>query len=120
MTRFEQELSGALGNFWKQHAEREIAELAARAEDEIRTTIGGAAFWASNGRFLPSDVCEKLAHTDFPFDPEETARARKEQANLILQNYRHETTAEEKAELRAAFGAGTTVVDCISGERFRV
>ena len=120
MTRFEMELSGALGTFWKKNAEREIATLAARAEDEIRTTIGGAAFWASNGRFLPSDVCEKLAHTDFPFDPEETARARKEQAKLLLQNYRKEMTPEEKAELRAAFGAGTTVVDCISGERFRV
>ena len=120
MTRFEMELSGTLGAFWKKNAEREIAELAKRAEDEIRTTIGGAAFWASNGNFLPSDVCEKLAHTDFPFSVEETARARKIQNENFLKNYRHETTEEERMEMRAAFGTNTTVVDCISGERIRL
>ena len=36
MTRFEQELSGALGAYWKNRAEQEIAVMQARVDnDEI-------------------------------------------------------------------------------------
>ena len=88
--------------------------------DEIRTTIGGAAFWNSNGRIIPADAAEILSYTDFPFSLEETNRAREAQTAKFLENYHHETTAEEKAEMRAAFGEGTTVVDILSGERIRL
>lgn len=78
MTRFEQELSGALGAFWKKHAEEEIAKMQERIDnDEIRTNIGGGAFWNSNGNYLPEECAEILSHTDFPFSIEETRRARK-------------------------------------------
>ena len=118
MTRFEQELSGALGLYWQNSAKQEIAKMQARVDnDEIRTNIGGGAFWSSNGNYLPADCAEILSHTDFPFSLEETNRARKAQNEAFLKNYRHETTAEERAEMRAAFGKGTTVVDVISGER---
>ena len=118
MTRFEQELSGA---FWKKNAESEIAKMQARVDnDEIRTNIGGGAFWNSNGRYLPEDVAQILSYTDFPFSLEETNRARNEQDKLFLQNYRHETTAEERMEMQAAFGRGATVVDIISGARIRL
>lgn len=122
MSRLQQELSGSLGEFWKRHAEEEIAKLAERAEDEIRTTISGAAFWASNGNFLPSDVCEKLSYTDFPFSLEETAKAREEQTAAFLEDYRknHRTSEEERMEMQAAFGKGTTVVDIISGQKIRL
>ena len=117
-SRFEQELSGALGAFRKKHAEEEIAKMQKRIDnDEIRTNIGGGAFWSINGKYLHEDAAEVLAHTDFPFSLEETNRARKAQDELFLQNYHHETTAEERYEMQAAFGKGTTVVDAISGER---
>lgn len=121
MTRFEQELSGALGAYWKRNAEQEIEKMKQRIEnDEIRTNIGGGAFWNSNGNYLPADCAEILAHTDFPFSLEETARARQAQTAAFLESYRqmsHTPSTEEKAEMQAAFGKGATVVDILSGER---
>ena len=85
--------------------------------DEIRTNIGGGAFWLSNGHYLPEESAEILSHTDFPFSLEETNRAREIQNAMFLENYSHKTTDEEQAEMKAAFGEGTTVVDVMSGER---
>ena len=57
MTRFEQELSGALGVFWKKHAEEEIAKMQRRVDnDEIRTNANGGAFWNSNGNIASSKI----------------------------------------------------------------
>lgn len=121
MTRFEQELSGALGLYWQREAQKQIERMQQRVDnDEIRTNLGGGAFWNSNGNYLPADCAEILSHTDFPFSLEETNRARKAQNEAFLKNYRHETTAEERAEMQTAFGKGTTVVDVISGERIRL
>lgn len=100
MTRFERELSGALGAFWKKHAEDEIAKMQEWVDnDEIRTNIGGGAFWLSNGNYLPADCAEILSHTDFPFSLEETNRARKAQTEAFLANYHHEITEEERFEM---------------------
>lgn len=124
MTRFERELSGSLGAFWKKNAEQEIAKMQERADnDEIRTTISGAAFWNRSGNFLPADCAEILSHTDFPFSLEATAKAREEQTAKQLEAYRKSykgPSEEEKAEMRAAFGTGTTVVDIITGEKIRL
>ena len=123
MTRFEQELSGALGAFWKKNAEQEIERMQRMADnDEIRTNMNGAAFWNSNGNYLPADAAEKLSHTDFPFSLEETEKAREAQTAQQLEAYRqnHRTSAEEIEEMRAAFGTGTTVVNIITGERIRL
>ena len=121
MTRFEAELKGAYGAFWKAKAEEEIRKMEERIEnDEIRTNIGGGAFWSSNGRYLPEDQAIILSFTDFPFSLEETNRARKAQNEAFLQNYHHESTAEERYEMQAAFGTGTTVENILTGERIRV
>ena len=124
MTRFERELSGSLGAFWKKNAEQEIAKMQERADnDEIRTTISGAAFWNRSGNFLPADCAEILSHTDFPFSLEATAKAREEQTAKQLEAYRKSykgPSEEEKAEMRAAFGTGTTVMDIITGEKIRL
>ena len=124
MTRFERELSGALGAFWKKNAEQEIAKMQQRVDnDEIRTNINGGAFWSSNGNYLPADCAEILSHTDFAFSLEETNRARKAQNEAFLENYRKNyqgPTAEEQAEMRAAFGEGATVVNVITGKRTRL
>ena len=124
MTRFERELSGSLGTFWKKNAEQEIAKMQARADnDEIRTNIEGGAFWNSNGNYLPADCAEILSYTDFPFSLEATAKAREAQTAMRLEAYRKNyqgPSEEEKAEMRAAFGTGSTVVDIITGERIRL
>ena len=124
MTRFEQELSGALGAFWKKNAEAEIAKMQERVDnDEIRTNINGGAFWNKSGNYLPADCAEILSYTDFPFSLEETNRAREAQTAAFLEDYRKNYTgpsAEERAEMKAAFGEGTTVVDIITGKKINL
>lgn len=122
MTRFGMEYSGRLGEFWRRNAEQEIARMQQRIDnDEIRTNINGGAFWNINGRFLPEEQAIILIHTDFPFSLEATNRAREEQNKAFLATYRSSApSAEQKAEMQAAFGKGTTVVDVISGERIRL
>jgi len=124
MTRFERELSGSLGAFWKKNAEQEIAKMQERADnDEIRTNTEGGAFWNKSGNYLPADCAEVLSYTDFPFSLEATAKARETQTAMQLEAYRKSykgPNEEEKVEMRAAFGIGSTVVDIITGERIRL
>ena len=124
MTRFERELSGSLGAFWKKNAEQEIAKMQERADnDEIRTNTEGGAFWNKSGNNLPADCAEVLSYTDFPFSLEATAKAREAQTAMQLEAYRKSykgPNEEEKVEMRVAFGIGSTVVDIITGERIRL
>ena len=124
MTRFMRELHGDFGPFWTENAKKDIAKMQQRADnDEIRTNASGAAFWNSNGRYLPQDCAEMLSFTTFPFSLEETNRAREAQTAMQLEAYRKsytEPSEEEKAEMRAAFGTGSTVINVITGERIRL
>ncbi len=118
MTRFEQEISGALGAFWQRNAQQEVERLMAKTSD-IEVEEDGAAKWKTNGSYLPKEVIEKLAYGGFDFSPEATTAKREEQTTVFLRDYRrnHRTTEEEKNEMRAVFGAGQTVIDIITGER---
>lgn len=124
MTRFEMEISGALGNYWKASAEREIEKLQEKADNgEILVDENGAASWKSNGRVLPSDCAEKLSWTTLDFSIEATAAKRDEETARSLESYRRSytgPTVEERMEMEAAFGKGTTVVDIVSGTRIRL
>lgn len=124
MTRFERELSGSLGDFWKRNAEQEIMKMQERADnDEIRTNTEGGAFWNRSGNYLPADCAEILSYTDFPFSLEATAKAREAQTAMQLEAYRKsykEPGEEERMEMEAAFGKGATVVNVITGERIRL
>lgn len=120
MTRFEMELSGMLGDWWKRNAEQEIAKMQERVDNkEIRTNCSGGAFWLSNGNYLQEEQAIILSHTDFSFSLEETAKAREAQTAMFLENYRKTYTGpneEERREMRAAFGEGTEVVNILTGE----
>ena len=122
MTRFAREWNGELGAFWQKNAHEEAARLLAQ-RDNIEVEEDGAAKWRSNGSYLPADVVEKLifAGADF-FSAEATAAKREAQTAEFLGSYRrnHRTTAEERAEMEAAFGKGTTVVDIITGEKIKL
>lgn len=116
MTRFEQEISGRLGAFWKSSAEREVEHLMEQA-DKIIVEADGAARWAKSGNYLPKDVAEKLAHGGFGFSKEATEAKRKAQVDAFLSNYREPEMTEELAyEMRAAFG-DQPVYDIITGRR---
>ena len=122
MSRFEQELSGALGQYWQDSAKKEIEKMSQRALDgEIFFGADGVCRWKSNNRILPTDCRQNLSHTPYRdlFDEEACKAADKAETDAFLADYRasHRTSEEEKVEMRAAFGAGTTVVDIFTGER---
>ena len=123
MSRFEQELNGSLGAYWKASAEKEIEKMSQRALDgEIFFGADGVCRWKSNNRILPTECREKLTHTPYRdlFDEEACKAADEKETAEALEAYRRnrkEATFEERMEMQAAFGKGTTVVDCISGER---
>ena len=122
MTRFAREWNGELGAFWQKNAHEEAARLLAQ-RDNIEVEEDGVAKWKSNGSYLPADVVEKLifAGADF-FSAEATAAKREAQTAEFLGSYRrnHRTTTEERAEMEAAFGKGTTVVNIITGEKIKL
>lgn len=122
MTRFAREWNGELGAFWQRNAHEEAARLLAQ-RDNIEIEEDGAAKWKSNGSYLPADVVEKLtfAGADF-FSAEATAAKREAQTAEFLGNYRrnHKTTTEERMEMEAAFGKGTTVVNILTGEKIKL
>jgi len=123
MTRFERELSGALGAFWKRSAERELARIEKDlAEGRITIDEDGVARNCI-GRVLMSDMAEKVSLITDRIDTEATAEARDEEVDRELSELRRNSrpaTEEEKNEMRAAFGEGQTVVNILTGERINL
>ncbi len=120
MTRFEREISGSLGAFWKKNAEEEVKKAVAQAEKDATVEADGAIKWNSNGRYLMDDFCEKLEYAGFDFSREATAKKRDMQNEESLAEYRRNykgLSAEELAEARVAFGEGTTVVNVLTGDK---
>ena len=126
MTRFERELSGALGAYWKSSAENEIRKMEERQMNgEIFFGADGVVRWTSNNRVMPKDCREILSHTAYRdlFIEEASRAAEDAETAAFLESYRKNYTGpseEEKAEMRAAFGTGSTVVDIITGKRIRL
>ena len=76
MTRFEKELSGALGAYWQASAEKELDGLRADlAAGKITIDESGVARNCI-GRVLMDDMTEKLAHVTDRLDRNATAAAR--------------------------------------------
>ena len=126
MTRFERELSGARGAYWKSSAEKEIRKMEERQMNgEIFFGADGVVRWTSNNRVMPKDCREILSHTAYRdlFSEEASRAAEDAETAACLESYRKNYTGpseEEKAEMRAAFGTGSTVVDVITGKRIRL
>jgi len=120
MTRFERELSGELGAFWKNSAEKELEKVKADLESGKITIDENGVARNCIGRVLMDDMLEKLLHITDKASAEATRAARAAETAAFLEEYRKNyegPTEEEKAEMRAAFGEGETVVDIITGQR---
>lgn len=118
MTRFQKEITGQLGAYWQQSAEKEVQAAVEHAREAAIVDENGAIAWKSNGSYLMDDYCEKLEHAGFPFSREATRAARDAQVEQELAEYRKNyrgPSAEELREMRRTFGEGATVVDIISG-----
>ena len=123
MTRFERELSGALGAFWKKEAEKELARIEKDLESGKITIDEKGIARNSIGRVLMSDMAEKVSYITDRIDLEATKEARSEavsQELTALRNNARPATEEEKDEMRAAFGKGQTVVNILTGERINL
>ena len=124
-SRFEQELSGELGAFWVKKANEELDEVRAELEaGEITIDENGVAYNCI-GRVVMDDMAEKLEHVTSRIDREATTKARREENEKSFAEYRekmknYKPSAEELYEMRCAFGAGTTVVDIITGQKIRL
>ena len=120
MTRFERELSGALGAYWKTSAEKELERIRKEPEQGLITIDENGVARNRIGRVLMSDMLEKLAYITDAVDAGATAAARGEEVSQSLTAYRagrEPAGEEEKNEMRAAFGKGQTVVNILTGER---
>ena len=123
MTRFEKELSGALGAYWKKSAEKELEKVREELEQGLITIDENGVARNRIGRVLMSDMLEKLTYITDEADAEATRAAREEETTAFFESYRkanHRHSEEELNEMRATFGTGTTVVDIITGERIRL
>lgn len=123
MTRFEKEITGQLGAYWQQSAEKEVKAAVEEAAKDATVDENGAIAWKCNGNYIPDDFCEKLEYAGFPFSREATSIAREAQVAAELAEYRKNyrgPSAEEMREMRRAFGAGTTVVNVITGDRIQL
>jgi len=123
MTRFEREINGSLGDFWKRNAEEEVKKAVAQADEKATVEADGAIKWNRNGRYLMDDFCEKLEYAGYPFDRQATAKKRDKQNEESIAEYRRNhrgLSGEALAEAGAAFGEGTTVVNILTGERTKL
>lgn len=89
----------------------------------VRLSPNGTIRWASNGALLMQDVIRDYGFANIPgFDAEAHQAAYDADAADFFARYRemratHGYSAQERAEMRAAFGAGEIVVDVVTGQR---
>lgn len=93
--------------------------------DETRAEFGPHVRWNSNNQVPFNDMLECFQTLGWITQQERdnSNRARAADTAAFLAEYRKNyrgPSAEERAEARAAFGAGTTVVNVLTGHRYKV
>ena len=122
MTRFQKEISGEFGEWWKKNAEREVSEALNRVKTNAIVEEDGAIRWISSGNYIPDDYCEKLEYGGYNFSREATRIKKDEQQSKFAEEYRermknYKPSKEELYEMRCAFGEGAEIVDIITGQK---
>ena len=123
MTRFQRELSGELGAYWQRQAEAELAKVKADLDSGAITIDEAGVARNCIGRALMDDLLEKLVLVTDKADSAATRAARAAEVKADLESYRaarKAPSAEELAEMRAAFGEGAKVLDIITGEEIQL
>lgn len=118
-TRFQQEISGDLGEYWQKSAMKELEDLRNDLEKGDLTIDENGIARNKIGRAVMSDLLERLMYLRLPnLNEEATIAAREKEVEESIAEYKRNyqpPTDEYLAEMKAAFGEGTTVVDIISG-----
>lgn len=106
------------GHVYHSEALRVAASL--RLETDI---AGGVIRWQSNGNVPPAECVLLAAHIGLPINVGACSRARGADVDRFLAAYRQANangpSDEERFAARAAFGAGASVVNVVTGFRFR-
>lgn len=119
MTRFQQEITGALGEYWKHSAEKDVADMIADCNESAIVEPDGAIKWIKSDNYLMDDACELLEYGGYPFSRKMTAKKRQRQVEKSIAEYKANykgPSAEELYEMRAAFGEGEAIVNIFTGE----
>ena len=125
MTRFERELNGSLGAYWKEQGEKELAKIKTELDEGKITIDDQGVAWNCIGRPLMRDLAAKVALVTDRIDLEATAQASSAEAAKSIAAYRASRekngySDEEIHEMRAAFGPGTTITDLLTGKTFNL
>ena len=123
MTRFQRELNGELGAYWKREAEKELERVKTDLQAGKITIDENGVARNCIGRVLMSDMLEKLVMVTDKASVEATTAAREQEVEESFAEYRKNTrpaTEEERMEMRATFGKGTTVVNVLTGEEIKL
>ena len=83
----------------------------------------GVVRWKSNDNVPFEDMLRGFETLGFEFDMQASIAARNKDTQEFLANYRRNPptySAEHLAEMRAAFGPGETVVNVITGQKFKL
>ena len=83
----------------------------------------GVVYWKSNKKVPPEEIVAFWEFCRFPFNAHNSRVMRDEQNRIFFENYRRNQrpmTEEELFEARAVFGAGTVIVDAISGRKTKL
>ena len=94
---------------------REAGRLREWLRDDTEET-DGILRWKSNGRVVPATAYRDAYCTP----PEGSAQVEQSEASAFLEAYRsmqQQYDEEQLAEMRSAFGAGSVVVNVITGKR---
>lgn len=121
MSRFEREINGHLGDYWKKSAEIEVQNAVKKANEDAIVESDGAIKWKSNGNYIPDDFCEKLEYAGYDFDRKATSNKRDIQVAELIKNYKSQEAGlsdESKLELDANHEPGTVIVDVITGKKY--
>lgn len=101
------------------------AESAIRHAGDLDIDVAGVGRWTTNNTVIPDESAAMLIALGLAqgLDPEVTAAAREAETQAFLAAYRAnppQVTDEQRAEMRAAFGPGATVVNVITGTEIQL
>lgn len=120
MTRFQMELGGKLGLFWQTEAQKELERVKSDLDSCKITIDADGVARNSIGRALADDMLEmvELVAPDCVNVSATRATYAAEKDEAMRRYASRRIDSEELHEMRSAFGAGTTVVDVLSGGKY--
>lgn len=125
MTRFDRELRGEYGEFWKKEATQYLHKIEEEVfRGEITIDKEGVARNCI-GRVVVDEVANALDYIiqDGSFRWDKTIEARQKEDEEFIKNYIAQDRGpsdEEIIEMKAAFGEGTTVIDILTGKQIQL